>query len=148
MRIVSTQVADLTPLAAMPGMADLECVGKHGDRGKLVSLEPLRGLRLWQAGFSNQPVRDLSPLAGMPLRSLWLSGIDADDFGPVYGLEELRVLHLTSTRAGARVDADRLLKMPLEDVWLDPDQAAGMGRLRGMKTLKLVNGKPAARFWR
>ncbi len=146
-QITSPDIADLTPVAALPGLTHVGCYGTFARHGRLVSLEPLRGLKLTQAGFSYNPIRDLSPLEGMPLRKLWLSDIDADDFTPVYGLGLLERLHVSSTRPGARLDVGRLLAMPLVDVWFEPAQAPGLSRLKAITTLKKINGRPPA-LWK
>jgi hypothetical protein len=85
---------------------------------KVTDLSPLTGLKLlgFYAGFSS--VTDLSPLKNMPLQHVSLKGTRIPDLTP-------------------------LKTMPLEGVNLDykPEYAAV---LKSIRTLTLINGKPAA----
>jgi serine/threonine protein kinase len=143
----SCEIADLSPLAALPGLKEVGCPGELHRPGKLVSLEPLRGLPLLHATLAYNPIRDLSPLEGMPLTGLWLGGIEADDFSPIYTLKRLQCLHLISESRVARLDAAKLDTMPLHEVWFRPSQVDDFGRLRRWKRLETLNGLPAALFW-
>lgn len=143
----SCGLSDLTPFAAIPGLVDLECMGQFGAPGDIRSLEAIRGLPLVQAGFSHNPIADLSPLAGMAIQSLWISDIEATDFSPVYGMP-LKILHATSRSPSARIDAARLADKPIVDLWLEPEQCVNLERLRSMTQLRLIRNRPAAEFWR
>jgi hypothetical protein len=90
-------------------------------------LSPLRGMPLDQAFLHNTPVKDLSPLSACPLKSLYVSGTIVADLQPIRDL-------------------------PIEDILVDPVDGpynpAHLKVLRSMPTLKTINHKPAADFWK
>jgi serine/threonine protein kinase len=143
----SRRIVDLTPVRAIPGLEALECDAGFNSPGALQSIEPLRGMKLAHLQLSFNPVRDLSPLEGMPIVNLWATELDAADLSAVYSLPA-QVLHVTSRRKDARVDAAKLLDKPLVDVWLEPEQTDNFERLREIETLEQINGQPAAEFWK
>jgi tRNA A-37 threonylcarbamoyl transferase component Bud32/WD40 repeat protein len=81
--IVSPDVADLSPVRAIPGLTRLTCAGPAGHAGTLADLGPLAGLRLARLDVSNNPVADLAPLRRMPLAVLVLRNTAITDLEPV-----------------------------------------------------------------
>ena len=82
----------------------------------LESLEPLRGLPISQLALPGQTrVRDLAPLATLPLTHLWIGSVPATDLSPILGLR-LRVL---STAGTGLKDLTQLRGMPLESLETD-----------------------------
>ena len=66
--LVGDNVTDITPLAALTSLQALKCTGA-GDK-RLADLSPLRGLPLKSLECTDCDVADLSPLFGMPLEHL------------------------------------------------------------------------------
>lgn len=80
------------------------------------NLEPLRGLPISQLVLTGQDrVRDLAPLATLPLTHLAIGGVPATDLAPVLGLR-LRVLAAADTELK---DLTQLRGMPLESLEMD-----------------------------
>lgn len=91
--IRSPDVSDLAPLAAMGSLRSVSC-GVHARPGQLLSLAPLRGLKLERVQVSDSMVRDLSPLRGMPLFELSVDRTQVQDLEPLRGapLERLSLV--------------------------------------------------------
>lgn len=83
-------VSDLTPLAGCTRLRRLSLCGGGAvtDVGPLAGLGSLRTLKL-----EYQNVRDLRPLAGLPLEHLSLDGEPDADLAPLVGLASLRTLN-------------------------------------------------------
>lgn len=99
------------------------------------SIEPLRGLPLGVLDLSGQDrVRDLAPLAGLPLVRLTLFGVGASDFTPIFGLrlKELSLSNTACTNLGA------LRAMPLERLSMAIPGAPSLAPLSGMP-LRVLN---------
>jgi serine/threonine protein kinase/Leucine-rich repeat (LRR) protein len=65
----ANHIADLDPLKRMKSLRTLDFSDNF-----VVSLEPLRGLRLEEVNFNDNQVDSLEPLGGMPLSRLWCAG--------------------------------------------------------------------------
>jgi Leucine-rich repeat (LRR) protein len=155
-----TPVADLSPLAELP-LTELNCdrcpvkdlgplrrlplahLGIHDS--KVTDLSPLQNMRLKGLVIGPSPVAGLSPLEGMPLESLDCSGSGVTDLSP------LRATAITSLDCKGKgvTDLSPLKGLPLEAIDCDfsawrNDEAV----LRPIATLKTINGKPAAEFWK
>ncbi|MGL4424337.1 MAG: protein kinase domain-containing protein, partial [Gemmataceae bacterium] len=92
----------LAPIAAFPGLQKL-IVGGTGDSPQSIeSLEPIRHLTLqWLLLYSGN-VRDLTPLTGMPLTYLQLSGkSEVESFAPLTGMK-LTELIIKKSQANLR----------------------------------------------
>jgi hypothetical protein len=90
-------------------------------------------------------VSDLSPLKGMPLAGLSVGGVGVSELSPLKGMK-LAWLHCNGTKV---TDLSPLTGMPLEEIHFDTFKAERDGTiLRAIPTLKTINGKPAAEFWR
>jgi serine/threonine protein kinase len=155
----SSTVADLRPLAALPGLKKLEMRDStpHGER-KLPPLDiaPLAGLPLVFLDLSGTQVADLSPLKGMPLEILRAHFTKVKDLTPLKGmpLTELGIgataVTDLSPLAGMKLvvfgahpytpvtDVSPLAGMPLESLHIGRIQDAAP--LRGMPIKDLTVG--------
>jgi hypothetical protein len=95
---------------------------------------------------NRQMITDLTPLQGMLLTTLDLQGCaQVQDLSPLQGMP-LTSLNL---RACAQVqDLTPLQGLKLETIFLPPKVTRGMDVLRNMSSLKTIQGKPAAEFWK
>ena len=156
---VGRKVTDLTPLTGMP-LEELSCF-----EAGVTDLSPLRGMPLSLLNCDHTSVADLSPLGGMPLSVLYLGRTKVTDLAPLRGMKLIHVwLHGTNVSdlsplegmplerlqcQGSKVaDLTPLKKLPLTWFVCDfrPDRDTTI--LRAISTLKTINHKPAAEFWR
>lgn len=106
----SDDVSNLSPLVALTKLRTLVCMGPGGNEpGKLEDLSPLRGLPLKSLHCGRTRVADLTPLKGMPLETLDCSDSQVRDLSPLSGMP-LRHLGVQSTRV---VDLSPLKELPL-----------------------------------
>src|SRR5262249_44354296 len=96
---------DLTPLRAFPHLTQIGCMGVA-----LKDLQPLAGLPLKMAAFTSTAVTDLSPLRGAPLGAVSLDGNPVQDLSPLAGAP-LKFLQITDTSVA---DLAPLEDCPLE----------------------------------
>jgi hypothetical protein len=130
LRFLTTDVADVSPVRALPKLRMLDCNVDRPWRGKLSDLTQLRGLRLEHLRFQGNPVADLGPLRGMPLEILDCGWTRVSDLSPLKGMR-LKRLAAQATRVS---DLTPLRGMPL--VWLD------LHRARAVSDIRLVKGLP------
>jgi serine/threonine protein kinase/Leucine-rich repeat (LRR) protein len=188
LRFVSDAVTDISPVRALPELQRLFCNGSQPGKGKLSSLQPLKGMRLTEldCGWSqvrdltplkdmpltrlriagNTGVADLSPLGGMPLTLLRLGGnARVHDLTPLKGmpltqlniadtqvrdltpLKGMRLTSLTLYHTQA-IDLAPLRGLPLEAISWTLTPLSDTRIVRSIKTLKRINDKPAAEFWK
>lgn len=88
----------------------------------VADLSPLRGLPIRRLGISGLPVTDLSPLAGMPLEELTAEGTPVADLAPLAGaplaglyLRETKVADLTPV-SGAPIEQLNVVETPVADI--------------------------------
>ena len=119
----SPRPGDLTPLRGLP-IRRLKLQSTP-----VVDLSPLRGMQLEDLDMRySRKVRDISPLAGMPLRFLRLNG-KATDAGPLRGAP-LEVLHIPGTVS----DLSPLAGMPLRELRCGyPCTVTNLAPLAGMR---------------
>ncbi len=101
LKLITYDVADISPVRALTGLKGFYCVGSGGGTGKLSDLSPLQGLPLTDLFFGNTQVSDLSPLRGMPLMYLDCSGTPMSDLSPLEGCKSLGTLHIKHTQVTA-----------------------------------------------
>jgi hypothetical protein len=128
---LSDDVADISPVRALKGLAALDCKGSAAGKGQVADLKPLRGLPLTSLDAGNTRVEDLGPLRGMPLRHLFLQFCRVADLSPVGGMR-LEMLTLGGTRVK---DLSPLKGMPL--MWLDLAWALGVSDLAALRGMPL-----------
>jgi Leucine-rich repeat (LRR) protein len=128
-------VADLSPLRALPSLQRLRCRGTGKDPGKISDLSALRGLPLTWLDCSHNPITDLTPLSGMSLKHLSLHGTKIRDLKPLLKLR-LDEFHCGETPVE---DLSSLQNMPLIllSCWGAP--VRDLSPLRRMKTLKSLH---------
>jgi hypothetical protein len=143
--LITDRVSDISPLQALGNLQRLHCAGSQPGMGALSTLGPLQELALTRLNCANNPeLVDLEPLRGLRLRGLDCSGTGVHDLAPLrhMPLEELRC-------QGTPVSDFTVLNfLPLVDLHVDVAAAKGLIVLRGHESLKRINGKPAAEFWR
>src|SRR5262249_3403705 len=146
--LLCDQVTNLAPLAALTRLKVLICHGSAPGQGKLVNLQPLRGLRLTELDVASARVEDLTPLQEMPLTALNLDGNTG-----VKGLAPLRKMKLTQLKvAGTQVrDLAPLKGMPLVSLSCHGTPVADLAPLTAMPLTglscdyKLVRDLPVLR---
>jgi WD40 repeat protein/tRNA A-37 threonylcarbamoyl transferase component Bud32 len=144
LRVQSCPLWDLRPLQGMPLK---EC---FLDSTKVFDLSPLSGMKIDHLSLTNAFVLDLSPLKGMPLKtSLYLHNLPNQiDLSPLKG----GTLHRICLPSGFTGNLAPLAETPVEHVQVindafrfTPEQRKA---LDGVKTLKTINGKPVAEYWK
>jgi Leucine-rich repeat (LRR) protein len=158
-------ITDLSPLRAFPRLEKLDCHGSGAGKGRLASLQPLRGLRLTALDCAETRVSDLAPLRDMPLTTLNLHGCArVRDLGPLRklplvslniagtGVSDLaplrgRPLHYLFAE-GTRVrDLSPLRGLALQGLTVDLIPARDNEVLRSLKQLAQINYQSAAKYW-
>jgi hypothetical protein len=128
------QVSDLSPLRWLTRLESLICAGSPGRQGMLKDLSPLRGLPLKTLFCANTNVADLSPLKGMKLKILNCENTLVSDLTPLRGmaLESLSVV-----QCGRVTDLAPLRGMPLKQFWSAGSAVSDLSPLRGMPLKEL-----------
>ena len=132
--------AEALAISARIGKADQQfldqwrsLLNKAGVSG-LLTKDPDGVLRL---GLKQSPIRDLTPLRGLPLTSLDLTGCtNISDLKPLQGLP-LRDLRLENCSVS---DLSPITGMPLISLWLNGTRVTEISALRGMHLQQLVLG--------
>ena len=130
----------MAPLTELP-LTHLCLQGCYG----ITDFSPLRQTRLTWLNLCRTKMMDLSPLAELHLLHLDLRGTRIADLLPLANVP-LRSLDIRFTGIG---DVLPLVGMPLEELSFHPSRLhTGLGRLRVIGTLKTINRRVAAEFWR
>jgi tRNA A-37 threonylcarbamoyl transferase component Bud32 len=134
LRFNTNRLADLSPVRALSRLESLECNGTV-ERGGIVSdLSPLRGLPLRTLIFRDNHAFDLSPLRGMPLKHLGFARNDAvKDLTPLKGMP-LEFLDCSHTCVE---DLSPLKGMKLTELWCDQTFVSDLTPLRAMPLKRL-----------
>jgi Leucine-rich repeat (LRR) protein len=133
-----TKISDLGPLKGMP-LTILKISGTG-----VSDLSPLRGMPLTYLRCHDSSVSDLSPLKDMPLSMLHIENTKVTDLAP---LKETKLTELWCWRTGV-TDFSPLKKIPLKVLRFDVKPERDAGILRAIKTLEVINEKPAAEFFK
>jgi serine/threonine protein kinase len=132
-------VSDLAPLAGMK-LTNLDC-----GASRVADLSPLKGMKLKQLVVDNSPVSDLSPVRGMPLELFHCGGSGGvSDLSPLTGMA-LTELNCRGTKVST---LSPLRGMPLTVLNCDFEPDRDLEVLLSLKSLKFVNWKPVAEFWK
>lgn len=124
-----TLIVHLQPLFGMP-LTELDLT-----KQKVRDISPLRGMPLQVLSLSGcNKVRDISPLKGMPLTVLNIGLCDVTNLGPLHGMP-LRILNCN--RNGSIKDLAPLAGMPLEELNCDSTQVGDLSPLKGMPLKRL-----------
>jgi serine/threonine protein kinase len=147
-------ISDLTPIQALTGLKRLR-LGRPNQKGKLKSLEALRGLPLEWLECHYAEISDLTPLHGMPLRWFVCQGSQVDDLTPLRGcplqalginetevdtLEPLRGMPLRFLNCGrtAVSDLEPLIETPLIDLNVSGTQVRDLTPVRTLALTRLI----------
>ncbi len=132
--LVTDNVADLSPLKALPWLKTLSCVGTPPDRGMLRDLAPLAGLHLVTLDCSYNPqLDDLAPLAEMSLLNFNCSVTSICDLSPLAGMK-LQIITFASTGV---TDLTPLAGMPLVHIGFWNTPVSNLKPLAGMRPATL-----------
>jgi hypothetical protein len=109
----------------------LEITGSGGwDKGSLADLTPLSGIPLMHLEISgNAKVDSLSALRGMPLKKLSLNGVSVKDLTPLQGMS---LEWLTMSRGYLGSDLTPLEGMPLKTLGVGSSKVSDLRPLKGM----------------
>jgi WD40 repeat protein/Leucine-rich repeat (LRR) protein len=124
----TAKVKDLSPLRAIPELRILECGSHWPNFGPLKDLTPLEGMKLTSLYLRDTYVADLSPLKGMPLTNLICTGTKVSDLSPLAGMP-LKTLHIDSTPVA---NLSPLRGMKLETLSVYNTSVADLSPLKGM----------------
>jgi hypothetical protein len=123
------RVSDLSPVRALTRLESLECCGSPDRRGMVADLSPLRGLPLKTLIVLDNQVSDLSPLRGMPLKTLNCQrNVVIKDLSPLEGMP-LELLDCAHTNVA---DLSPLKGMKLKHLSCDQTLVSDLAPLRGM----------------
>ena len=134
LRFSSDNIVDISPVRAFGMLSKLVCAGSAPNKGKLMSLSPLRGMPLRQLHVEfNDGVSDLSPLQGMKLVNVTFAVTRVADLSPLKGMPiNWMSLH------GARVtDVTPLEGMPLTGLFVSDTQVSDLSPLKRIKLTHL-----------
>jgi hypothetical protein len=140
LRANGCQIEDFSVLKGMP----LKVLTIERNPGSL-DLDLLKGAPLVELNAGGLSVSDLRPLANMPLERLFLAANPITDLSPLRGLP-LKSLNLQN--CSRLRDLTPLLDLPsLADLTL-PTLHSPRDLLRKLPILKVINGRDAALFWK
>jgi eukaryotic-like serine/threonine-protein kinase len=166
-QLFTDHITDLSPLGALADLEMLTCRGSASGQGRVMDLTPLKNLKnlvyldisanrvsdlgplhtlkLRDLSCWANPIQELRPLRGMPLRSLQLDStfVTDADLGPLEDLP-LKKLYLRVSYAN---DLQALAGIPLEELHCHFRPERHPRTLRRIKTLQTINGTPADKFW-
>lgn len=115
LRLETTRVSNIWPIAALTSLRDLDCSGPYQsvENGILSDLSPLVGLPIRRLRCDyNLLLEDLAPLANLPLEYLNIEACKVRDLSPLLGLQ-LREIVLSRNPIN---DLSPLAGMPLEAI--------------------------------
>jgi serine/threonine-protein kinase len=140
-RLVINRTA-VTDLSALKGMQleSLECACMP-----ISDITPLQDMPLRYLNISATRVTDLTPVKRMPLGSLTCGWCSISDLSPLAEIPTLKEISVGGGKA-ATPDIAPLRNLPLQKISLNykPEHAK---ILHEIKTLIMINGKPANEFW-
>ncbi|MGL4551968.1 MAG: hypothetical protein ACRC33_12385, partial [Gemmataceae bacterium] len=138
------EVTDITPLAALDRVEDVELRASDYWNGKLEDLSPLRGMSVQKLSVAGTKVADLEPLTGMKLRGLNIHNTKVRDLSPLAGMP-LQYLFCANTRV---TDLSPVAGSPIAKLSFPPGRGVNLDPVRTLKALVEVNDKPVERFWK
>jgi serine/threonine protein kinase/Leucine-rich repeat (LRR) protein len=131
--LATDDVADLTPLRALPGLTSLRFSGINNVKCRLSDLSPIKDLKLTQLECSRTQVSDLSPLKDMKLTFLNCGVTRVSDLSPLKGMP----LTYLQCRETAISDLSPLMGMPLTVLHCDATLVSDLSPLTGMPLTEL-----------
>lgn len=157
LEIVSLYVRDISSVRKLADLEALVCIAFKPDENidspksaPVKDLTPLKGLPLRELNLFGTNVKDLASLQGMPLEALDISNTNVRDLTP---LKKLPLKSLNIKQTPVR-DLTPILNLPIEKIWLDfsPSKRPRetdhkfWGVLRRMHSLKFINDHAVAEF--
>ncbi len=137
--IHNTMISDLTPIRGM-ALTFLQMANTQVRDLSALSGMPLEDLRCQYCG-----IKDMKALEGMPLRSLEIHGNPISDLSPLAN-SPMEYLNIYKT---AITDWSPIKTMPhLKMISFDFDKERDSEILRSVKTLEIINERPADDFWK
>jgi len=111
---------------------------------RVSDLSPLKNTPVKWLYVNFSKVSDLSALKGMQLVAICFEGTNVSDLSPLQGM---KLVHFDGVATKVS-DLSPLKDMPLTHLGCDfkPDRDTEI--LRSIKSLEVINGKPAAEFWK
>jgi serine/threonine protein kinase/Leucine-rich repeat (LRR) protein len=131
--ISTDNIADLSPVRALSELKYLECHSKR-DAGRLLDLSPLNGMKIFSLKCVAQGL-DLSSVKVLPLSELICVGGRITDISPISGLP-LHVLKLSGNWGFTNLKP--VAGMPLTSFACDNSQVADLSPLSGMRLTELI----------
>ncbi len=101
LQFVTDNVTDISPVRALIGLKEVNCIGSKVGSGKLSDLSPLKGMRLKVLNCYRTQVNDLSPLQGMPLFKLDFGNTLVSDLSPLTSIQTLGSVDVRNTNVTA-----------------------------------------------
>jgi eukaryotic-like serine/threonine-protein kinase len=126
--LLTNDVADLTPLGALPALTGLSVCGQGADKCRLLSLSTIKDLKLTKLKCSYTRVSDLSPLKGMPLTQLECNYTRVSDLSPLKGMP-LTKLSCWNTQVS---DLSPIKDLNLQELACQYTEVSDLSPLRGM----------------
>lgn len=123
----STHIVDLWPVRALPAVQELHCGGRE-EESKLSDLSPLQGLPLRTLWCGKSGVADLSPLRGMPLKQIHVNSTRVQDISPLAGMP----LELINGDETSIKDLTPLKGMPLQYLFCGRTAVEDLSPLQGL----------------
>lgn len=160
--IYTFDVKDISPIRAIKGLQELDCVGTGSQEGTLVDISPLRDtgitklylrynritdlsplkdLKLESLSVERNPVQDLEPLRNMPLTYLNCGFSNVADLSPLEGMP-LEFLNCQATQVS---DLSPLSEMPLKELYCGSTQVSSLAPLRETNLTNLLAGNTQIR---
>jgi serine/threonine protein kinase len=133
--VPTPKITNVAPVRALPGLRELKCYAPSGPLGQLSDLTPLAGLPLkvlWVRG--NDKLSNLKPLEGMPLVELNCQGTIVADLTPLHKCP-LESLHIAGTRVRS---LDALKGLPLKKLYCHDSVISDLSPLAGMRLEVLI----------
>ena len=127
--IKTDHVTDLSPVRALTRLRRLDATGSRREKGSLVDLSPLKGMQLSKLRLSGNNVSDLTPLNGMALNELDLWQWVGSDLTPLKGMP-LKILNIGGRKT--RFDLAQLAGLPLEFLCVNFAQVSDLAPLKGL----------------
>lgn len=122
-------ITDISPLSELKSLQTLTLRGSGDKKGRLKSLEPLRGLPLVMIDCTSNPdITDFTPLQGMPLERFTFGGTGIRDLSQLQGLP-LKHVFAGNTRIR---DLLPLSGMQLTKLSVRHTQVSDLEPIRGM----------------
>jgi serine/threonine-protein kinase len=133
LQFVSDNVTDISPVRALPQLQAFGGGGSASGKGRLADLSPLKGLPLKSLDCAYTKISDLSPLKGMNLERLQCIDTQVSDLSPLQGIP-LTKLYVATTKVS---DLSPLKDMRLQELNIVGTQVSDLSPLQGMPLTSL-----------